>query len=104
MCARGAAFVPRGGPDGLRRRETGRALEAGLREDYRQLGTLQGVGEGVDGPRAGRRRRRLRGVGFSTKYLSLNSLVSANCQFPAVLTMSCVPLAETVARTSMTLL
>ena len=52
--------MPRGGLDGL---ETGRALEAGLREDRRQLGALQGVDEGVDGPRAGRRRRRLRGPG-----------------------------------------
>ena len=57
MCARGsglrAARGTREGLGGLRRRETGRALEAGLREDYRQLGTLQGVDEGVDGPRAG---------------------------------------------------
>ena len=46
------------GFDGL---ETGRALEAGLREDRRQLGALEGVDEGVDGRRTGRRRRRLRG-------------------------------------------
>ena len=57
-----AARGTREGLGGLRRRETGRALEAGLREDRRQLGAPQGVDEGVDGRRAGRRRRRLRGV------------------------------------------
>ena len=49
--------MPRGGLDGL---ETGRALEAGLREDRRQLGALQGVDEVVDAARAGRIRRGLR--------------------------------------------
>ena len=46
-----------GGLDGL---ETGRALEARLREDRRQVVGLQGVDEVVDAVRAGRIRRGLR--------------------------------------------
>ena len=57
---RGQPSCCSGASAALGRRETGRALEAGLREDGRQVVRLQGVDEVVDAVRAGRVRRGLR--------------------------------------------
>ena len=71
---KGAAFVLLGGLDGL---ETGRALEAVLREDRRQVVGLQGVDEVVDAVRAGRIRRGLRREIVTTTLPSKGSWPSA---------------------------
>ena len=57
---RGQPSCCSGASAALGRRETGRALEAGLREDGRQVVRLQGVDEVVDAVRAGRVRSGLR--------------------------------------------
>ena len=64
-----------GGLDGL---ETGRALEAVLREDRRQVVGLQGVDEVVDAVRAGRIRRGLRREIVTTTLPSKGSWPSAS--------------------------